>query len=196
MRSWILLIVAALVGVAASAQTRLADEQGPRLAAKTNLLYWGTTTPNAGFEVRLAKKWTFDVEAGFNPFSGKHDDGSYGRSFRHVRVHPEVRYWFCEAFYKHFIGVHAPFVAYNISDLKIFDCEDLRKQGWGAGLGVSYGYAFALSKHWNLEATVGAGWLRLNHDVYPCSNCGSVRRTEKKNYFGLTQAGVNLTYIF
>lgn len=175
---------------------RLADAKGPLLAVKTNLLYWATTTPNLGAEVRLARHFTLEAEVGLNPFKHKHDDGSYGRSFRHLRVHPELRYWFCEAFYKHFIGLHVPYVNYNISDIKLLNTEDKRKQGWGAGLGLSYGYDWALSRHWNLEGTIGGGWLRLNHKVYPCANCGTVRAHEKKNYFGLTQAGVTLSYLF
>lgn len=175
---------------------RLADARGPWLALKTNLLYWATTTPNLGAEVRLSRHFTLEAEVGLNPFKHKKDDGSYGRSFRHLRIHPELRYWFCESFYKHFIGLHVPYVNYNISDLKILNSEDHRKQGWGAGLGLSYGYDWAISRHWNLEGTIGGGWLRLNHKVYPCANCGTVRAHEKKNYFGLTQAGLTLSYLF
>lgn len=196
MRSWITLVLFSLFTLNMAAQTRLADSQAPRVAIKTNIPYWATVTPNAGMEFRLAKKWTFDTEIGLNPFKNTKSDGSHGREFRHFRLHPEVRYWFCEAFYKHFIGIHAPWVVYNISDMDWLNCENKRRQGWGAGLGVSYGYAWALSKHWNLEGTVGAGWLWLNHKVYPCANCGSVREHAKKNYFGITQAALNLTYIF
>lgn len=174
----------------------LQQARGPLLATKTNLLYWATTTPNLGAELRLARHFTLECEVGLNPFKHKRDDGSYGRSFRHLRVHPELRYWFCEAFYKHFIGIHVPYVNYNISDLSLLNCSDKRKQGWGAGLGLSYGYDLALSRHWNLEGTIGGGWLRLNHKVYPCANCGTVRAHEKKNYFGLTQAGITLSYLF
>lgn len=184
---------------------RLADAKGPWLAVKTNLLYWGVAlpvTPNIGAEVKLARHFTLECEVGLNPFKHKNDDGSYGRSFRHLRVHPEVRYWFCEAFYKHFIGLHVPFVDYNFSDIRVFssgsiiDARDKRKQGWGAGLGLSYGYDWAFAKHWNLEGTIGGGWLRLNHKVYPCTECGTEVAHEKKNYWGLTQAGITLSYLF
>ncbi len=183
----------------------LMDAKGPWLAVKTNLLYWGVAlpiTPNIGAEVKLAKHFTLECEVGLNPFKHKNDDGSYGRSFRHLRVHPEVRYWFCEAFYKHFIGLHVPYVNYNFSDIRVFgsgsiiDAHDKRKQGWGAGLGLSYGYDWAFAKHWNLEGTIGGGWLRLNHKVYPCTECGTEVAHEKKNYWGLTQAGITLSYLF
>lgn len=83
---------------------------------KTNLLYWGVAlpmTPNIGAEVRLTHHFSVACEVGLNPFKHQNKDGSYGRSFRHLRVLPEVRYWFCESFYRHFVGLHVPFVCYN-----------------------------------------------------------------------------------
>ena len=82
-----------------SAQADLTKSKSSPVGIKTNIIYWGTATFNAGVEFRLAPKWTLDLEAGLNPFDGKKDDGSYGKSLKHLRVHPEVRYWFCEAFH-------------------------------------------------------------------------------------------------
>lgn len=181
---------------ALQAQTPLDQAQAPRLGIKTNLPYWATVTPNLGAEFRLARHWTVEAEVGLNPWKNTRDDGSHGKELRHLRVHPELRYWFCEAWYKHFIGIHAPWVVYNFSDISWLNADNRRLQGRAYGVGLSYGYAFPLSKHWNMEATVGGGWLHLKHDVYPCTSCGSVREKVRKNYFGLTQAGLNLTYIF
>ena len=89
------------------------EDKGAVVGVKTNIPYWGTATFNAGVEVRLAKKWTLELEAGLNPFDGKKDDGSYGRSLKHLRLHPELRYWFCESFHKHFLGLHIPYLLYN-----------------------------------------------------------------------------------
>ena len=95
-------------GFAAAQSVPLSADKGAVWVIKTNALYWATTTPNIGAEVRLAPKWTLEAEVGLNPFTGKNDDGSYGKSLKHFRLHPEVRYWFCEAFYKHFLGLHIP----------------------------------------------------------------------------------------
>ena len=138
------------------------EDKGAVVGVKTNIPYWGTATFSAGVEVRLAKKWTLELEAGLNPFDGKKDDGSYGRSLKHLRLHPELRYWFCESFHKHFLGLHIPYLLYNVSDVKLLGVENERSQGWGTGGGFSYGYQWLLSKHWNLEATVGVGYLYLD----------------------------------
>ena len=66
----------------------------------------------------------------------------------------------------------------------------------GGGAGLSFGYSLLLSKHWNLEATLGVGYLYLETEKYPCTNCGTKSGTEKKHYFGPTQAAVNLIYQF
>ena len=172
------------------------EDKGAVVGVKTNIPYWGTATFNAEVEVRLAKKWTLELEAGLNPFDGKKDDGSYGRSLKHLRLHPELRYWFCESFHKHFLGLHIPYLLYNVSDVKLLGVENERSQGWGTGVGFSYGYQWLLSKHWNLEATVGVGYLYLDYDKYPCANCGSKIESGHKHYFGPTQAAVSIMYLF
>ncbi|MEF2682704.1 DUF3575 domain-containing protein [Parabacteroides johnsonii] len=172
------------------------EDKGAVVGVKTNIPYWGTATFNAGVEVRLAKKWTLELEAGLNPFDGKKDDGSYGRSLKHLRLHPELRYWFCESFHKHFLGLHIPYLLYNVSDVKLLGVENERSQGWGTGVGFSYGYQWLLSKHWNLEATVGVGYLYLDYDKYPCANCGSKIESGHKHYFGPTQAAISIMYLF
>lgn len=196
MRSLFVLILLCLSSVYLFAQQDLGKEKGSVIGIKTNFPYWGTATFNAGIEVRLARKWSLEAEVGLNPFDGKNDDGIYGKSLKHLRVHPELRYWFCETFHKHFIGLHVPYLLYNVSDIKILGTENERHQGWGAGAGISYGYSWLLSKHWNLEATVGVGYLYLESEKYPCTNCGSKIETAKKHYFGPTQAAINLIYQF
>ena len=69
-------------------------------------------------------------------------------------------------------------------------------QGWGTGVGVSYGYDWAVGKHWNIEASIGVGYLYLESDKYPCANCGTKIETVKKHYFGPTQAAVSAVYLF
>ena len=172
------------------------EDKGAVVGVKTNIPYWGTATFNAEVEVRLAKKRTLELEAGLNPFDGKKDDGSYGRSLKHLRLHPELRYWFCESFHKHFLGLHIPYLLYNVSDVKLLGVENERSQGWGTGVGFSYGYQWLLSKHWNLEATVGVGYLYLDYDKYPCANCGSKIESGHKHYFGPTQAAISIMYLF
>ena len=190
------LCISSLIGWASARSPLGGDGRPPAVALKTNALYWATATPNLGVEFRLAPRWSLEAEVGLNPFTGKEDDGSYGKSIKHFRVHQELRYWLCETFYGHFLGVHVPYLIYNVSDISWLGTADERHQGWGAGVGVSYGYNWVVGKHWNIEATIGVGYLYLESDKYPCENCGTRIENTRKHYFGPTQAAVSAIYLF
>lgn len=76
------------------------------------------------------------------------------------------------------------------------ELADYRFQGWMAGGGVSFGYQWLLSRHWNLEASLGVGYLYLEYDKYPCADCGTRLDKGHKNYLGPTKAAVSLVYMF
>lgn len=170
------------------------------VALKTNLINDIALSPNIGVEVGLAPKWTLDMTAEINLW--KVD----GRSWEHLYFQPEARYWFCQRFSGHFIGFHALGGIYNFGKLNLpfnmlgsnlKELKDKRYQGWAAGAGVVYGYAWPLHKHWNIEAALGIGWLYTRFDSYPCQICGTkIDRNKSHNYFGLTKLSVAVEYIF
>lgn len=84
-----------------------------KVALKSNLLYDATATVNAGVEIGLAPRWTFDISANYNGWTFSHD-----RKWKHWLVQPEARYWFCDRFAGHFIAAHALGGQYNIGGLK------------------------------------------------------------------------------
>ena len=65
------------------------------VAIKNNLLYDAAATPNLYLEVRLARRWTLEMGAGFNPFPLS--DEKFPK-WRHLSVTLAPRYWFCGAF--------------------------------------------------------------------------------------------------
>ncbi len=168
---------------------------------KTNLLSDAFLNVNLGVEAALAPKWTLDAEAEINDWTLSH-----GRRWKHWAVQPEARYWFCDRFSGHFVGVHVHGGQFNFGG---FDgiyhflgtdarkLTDLRYQGWFVGAGVAYGYAWVLGRHWNMEAEVGIGYSYTRYDTYPCTSCGSkVDEDKSHNYFGPTRLAVNLVYLF
>ncbi|MCH5223239.1 MAG: DUF3575 domain-containing protein [Muribaculaceae bacterium] len=169
------------------------------VAVKTNLLYDATANANLGIEGKLAPKWSLDVSGDFNDWT------IHGHKWKHWFVQPEARYWFCEAFLKHFIGLHVIGGQYNVGNIDtsikflgtdFSKLKDHRYQGWGIGGGVAYGYALPLSKHWNMEFEIGIGYVYLDYDIFQCQNCGRKVGRGHHNYFGPTKAAVNLVYIF
>lgn len=174
---------------------------GQNVALKTNMLYDAAANINIGIEFGLAPRWTLDVSADYNGWTLSRD-----RRWKHWFLQPEARYWFCDPFAGHFVGAHLLGGQYNIGGLKngiSFLGSDLSKlskrryQGWFAGLGAAYGYAWILGKHWNLEAELGIGWIYTRYDSYPCASCGKkLEEDASHHYVGPTKAAINLVYTF
>ena len=170
-----------------------------KAALKTNIVSDALLSPNLGLEVGLAPKWTLNVAGQLNLWSVD------GRKWRHWLVQPEARYWFCRRFQGHFLGVHAIGGEFNAGNVDLpvkFLGTDFRKlkdrryEGWGAGAGIGYGYDWILSRHWNLEAEIGIGWIHARYDAYPCAVCGRKLGSGHHNYFGPTKVALNLEYVF
>jgi len=170
------------------------------VAIKTNLLSDAFMNVNLGIEVGLAPRWSIDVSGDFNGWTL-----SDNRKWKHWFVQPEARYWLCEALGGHFFGVHAMAGQYNIGhldmDFKFLGTDfgklkDSRYQGWFGGLGVAYGYAWLLGKHWSLEGEIGVGWLHTKYDKFECEGCGRRVGSARHDYFGPTKAAINLVYVF
>ena len=169
-------------------------------ALKTNLLYDATLTVNAGLEVGLAPRWSFDLSGNYNGWAVD------GHKWKHWLAQPELRYWFCDRFAGHFVGVHALGGEYNFgnfdtslsflgTDYSVF--ADNRHQGWYAGAGVAYGYSFILGRHWNLELELGVGYVYTRYDVFQCAGCGKkIAEDKSHHYVGPTKAAINLVYDF
>lgn len=173
--------------------------QAQNVDVKTNLLYDAAANVNLGVEARLAKRWSLDLSADFNDWTiNKH-------KWKHWFLQPEARYWFCEAFVKHFIGFHAIGGQYNFGNIKnsfSFLGNDFSKltghryQGWGIGGGIAYGYSLPLDKSWNIEFEIGFGYIYLDYDIFECQNCGRKTGSDHHNYVGPTKAAINLVYVF
>lgn len=43
-----------------------------------------------------------------------------------------------------------------------------------------------------MEATIGAGYARLDYDKYACGKCGEKLGHNNKNYFGPTKVGLSI----
>ena len=179
-----------------------------QVAVKTNLLYDATTTPNIGVEVGVGGKSTVNLVYGLNAWSFNSD--SHGKRFaKHWVLMPEYRWWLCSRFSGHFFGVHAmagqlnaanvdlPLPGGFVSGLNLREAvKDACYQGPFAGVGVTYGYQWALSRHWNIEAEIGAGYAHMWYDKYPCGECGLRMEKGHANYLGVTKLGLSIIYVF
>lgn len=187
----IMLLTVLLISLGASGQ----------VAVKSNLLSDAILSPNVGVEIGIAPKWSADLNGQFNLWTVGHD-----KRWKHWALQPEVRRWFCRSFSGHFVGAHALGGQYNVGGFNggwnflgtdARKLKDFRYQGWFAGLGLAYGYAWILDMHWNIEAEIGLGWTYTRYDKYRCANCGKkIARNKAHNYVGPTKVALNIVYVF
>ena len=146
----------------------------------------------------MGKKSTLQLFYGLNPWKFASDRT---KQLRHWLLMPEYRYWTCQKFNGHFFGIHALGGQYNVGGIDLpnpvfKDLDEKRYEGWYAGGGLTYGYQWLLSRHWNLEASVGVGYIRFHYKEFPCTECGALIQENNKNYFGPTKLALSLMYCF
>lgn len=168
-----------------------------KAAIKTNIMADATTTMSLAAEIGTAPKNTLELYMHWNPW-----ELSDGKLIKHLYLQPEYRFWFCEKFSGSFLGVHLHGGLFNLAGIKLPfgmypGLKTHRYEGEFIGGGVSYGYQWVLSKHWNLEATLGAGYAYINYDRYQCGDCGKrLDKDNDKHYFGPTKAALSIVYVF
>ena len=167
------------------------------IAVKSNLLYDFTATLNLGVEVKFAPKWTADLSANYNPFAFSND-----KKWKHWMLQPELRYWFCDAFNRHYVGLHLLGGVFNTGNIdtpsliSLFPTDKgYRYEGEMVGAGLSYGYHHVLSPRWSLEYSLGLGWVQTDYEKYECPHCGDHLNDGQKDFFGVTKAAVSLIYL-
>lgn len=199
MRRYLTLAVVFLLAFAGTASAQ-------KFAMKTNALYWGTATPNVGVEIAMAPRWTFELAGGYNPWTLIKEDNVKAK---HFLVTPEFRYWFCEAFQGHFLGINGNYTQFNLSGIHvpalfyqvqsqdgfIDDLLNARSQGWAAGAGITYGYVWPISRRWNMEFTLGLGCWYTEYDRFESRKCGLFQESISKYAFGPTDLGLSFIYM-
>lgn len=170
-------------------------------ALKSNLAYDATASINLGVEIGIAEKWTLDFSGNYNPFTINKDTN---KKWKHWLVQPEARYWFCHKFGGHFLAMHLWGGQYNVGNIDNFptiganipDFSSYRFEGYFAGAGIGYGYAWMLGNHWNLEAQIGIGGAYSWYDKFFCPKCGEKVSSDNIVYWGITKLAINIVYVF
>lgn len=178
-----------------------------KIAIKNNLMYDALKTPNLSFEFSVGRKWTFDTQVGMNFFFAEKDVTSSRyktKKFSHWLVQPELRYWACDVFNGWFFGLHFHGGQMNIGGIKLpfilqkgrERMKDYRYEGhfWGGGL--SAGYQWVLSNRFNIEASLGIGFVHTRYDKYQCTTCGKKLGKGDADYVGPTRAAISIVYMF
>ena len=152
-------------------------------AVRTNVLGWLTASPNIEAEFVLDSHFSLNMGVAANPLS----TDKLKTTFTHFQ--PEVRYWINRPMVSHFVGVTA-FV--NSFDMMV---KDVCHKGDAYAAGITYGYAWVLSKHWNIEATAGIGVLRYRQFKYDKDTPKPSAVNDRKNMIAPVKLGVSFVYV-
>lgn len=172
-----------------------ASLRGQQIGVKSNLLYDATATLNLGVELGLSPRWSLDVSGNYRPWSF-----SDTRTLRHALIQPEARYWLCQRFNGHFFGAHLIGAVFNAGGFdfpgkRLEELRNSRYEGWAAGAGVSYGYQWMIGDRWNLEASLGLGYVHAWYDRYECHHCGrKLEAGRSAGFFTPTRVAVSIIY--
>ena len=171
-----------------------------QVAVKTNLLYWAATTPNIGIDIAVGKHSTIGMTANYNPWTLGTDN-----KIQHWFLRPEYRYWVTEKYTRLYFGVHAIGGEFEVGGFKfpfignriLTGLPTHYYKGSFVGAGISIGYQFYVSPHWNIELSAGAGLARLSYHAEPVNGPKAASYTNRKRILPIpTELGVSFVYLF
>lgn len=151
---------------------------------KDKCIGWLTASPNVEAEFVLGSHVSLNMGIAANPIS----TDNFKTTFTHFQ--PEVRYWLNRPMVSHFLGITA-FV--NNFDMMV---KDVHHKGDAYAAGLTYGYAWVLGDHWNIEATAGVGVLRYRQFKYDKGTPKPVRSTIVRPPLHLSNWGYPLFILF
>ncbi len=177
---------------------------------KTNLAGDIIAVPTIGVEIQLARRLSFDFQGfytGYNVFNVKDKNTNvYGFS-------PELRFWPQGGTMRkgQFVGLHARCAWYTLEwkDGLLYQNgpEDMWEgnyhnagngtPAWSAGFTYGYSAGFGKKGHWGIEFLVGIGYANYRQNTAAFNNgIWQLVEHQDKHHFGITRAGINLTYRF
>lgn len=173
-------------------------------AVKTNALYDLLTIPNYAIEVPIGKHFSIQAEHYF-PWWATKQELKY--CLQYITAGGEFRWWFApkpkpetdnrmlrDVLVGHYLGVYG---LWGKADLQwerkvgLYQCNPILSAG------LTYGYSFPLTKHWNMELQLSAGYARIPYQHYIPSEDWQIlwKDREKQgvlHYVGPTQLKVSL----
>lgn len=165
------------------------------VALKNNLLYDAILTPNLEVEIVLARRWSLEIGAGFNPFPL--DDKQFPK-WRHVAAWIAPRYWFCNVFHRDFISFNAAYAHFNVAGSAYPvvwmypQIKESRFQGDAVMGGISYGWHWAISPHFSIELEGGIDAGYAWYQEYECKHCGDKKKSGGR-WLVLPKIGLNIS---
>ena len=154
-----------------------------RVAVKTNLLLDGMLAPNFGFELVTGKTTSLSV-------SMLSFEKCLGNDLKAIAIQPEYRYWYSsQPMNRGYVGL------IGLAGFYKGDFGQDTYDGYGGGLGVSFGYVFNITKRLNLELSTGFGAFYYHQKNYEGDREPEDLKPEKGYMLLPFQAGISISYV-
>lgn len=164
------------------------------LAIKSNLVFAAALTPNLALELPIKKHFSIELSSTYNIWDLK---GNV--KWKNLMVMSDFRYWPKKNMEGTFYGLNLNWAKYNIGGIPMpyyGDADYYRYDGWTAGVGISAGYMWYLSRHWSFEANIGLGVNYTSYDKYLQPVCGAYWGSFKNILIMPTKIGLSFVYKF
>lgn len=155
---------------------------------RTNGLYTLALCPNIGIEIQTdtGLAWQLDYIGAWWNNDARH------RYYSNYIFQTEVRYYPSKnegmPYLGHHVGLYGQMITFDFEfGGKGYMSRDLDDS---FGLGVSYGYSFAISREWSIDLTAGLGFVHARYDTYlPSDSENGYARIETRqlNFIGPTK---------
>jgi len=161
-------------------------------ALSTNVAdYANYATFNLEGSVATGQHWSVTAVAKYNPFLYHREDGQ-PLSARQQVYGAGIRYWPWHVYSGWWTGLRAQYQEYNRGGID----SPVTDEGDRVGLGLSGGYSYMLTPHWNLDFGIGF-WGGYDRFVtYSCPVCGVTQQRGERFFFLPNDVLLSLVYIF
>lgn len=171
------------------------------MALKTNMLYDAATIPNIGIEFYLGRNWSVDADWQYAWWKTDRKHWYWRTYGGDIALRKWVGSRAAEKpLQGHHIGLYGQIATYDFETGgkgfiggrpggSLWD-----KANWGVG--IEYGYSLPVARRFNIDFTIGAGYLGGQYWEYtPEDDCYVWLATKQRHWFGPTKAEVSLVWL-
>ena len=178
------IVLAILSAVCLSAQ---------KLSLSTNLIdYACLGTLNAEASYTVAQHWSLTAGVKYNPFLFHKGDPDRQFQNRQQSYAIGARYWLWHSLSGWWFSGRVRYQEYNMGGIFCRKTEE----GDKVGLGLSAGYTYMISRHFNVEFGLGAWGGRAWYRRFSCPMCGLTIDEGKKWFLFPDDVLISFAYVF
>lgn len=164
-----------------------------KFSVSTNILgYLNFGTMNLEASYAVARHWSINVGAKFNPFTFQFPWMDHAMQNRQQSYSLGARLWPWHTFSGWWVGARLQYQEYNTGGI----VSKRTEEGDGIGIGLSAGYSYMVHPHLNIEFGMGLWSGIKKYAVYDCPACGRTVEKGSKGFVMPNDIMISVVYVF